>query len=430
MRSVSTILHRWFGLTIAAFIIFSGLTGAIISWDHAIDEWLNSEFFDVKTQGENKPILELVRLAEQRDPRIEVIYFELVPEAGKSAYLYAEPKIDPATNKRFVVDYDQIYLDPHTGEEMGKRKFGAPWPITKTNFTSWMLKFHYTLHFPEFWGTDKWGIWLLGVIAVIWTVDCFVGFYLTLPPRKRTSIVRPAAVARELGKGFWTRWWPAWKIKTRGSAYRINFDIHRAFGLWTWSLLFIVAFTAFSLNLYREVFSPIMQTVSNYTPSVFETRKPVGLDERITPKFSFQEIIERANEEGKRRGWPEPVGAISYQARYGIYQPRFFFPGADDHGGGGVGPARLHYDGVTGEVVGQRVPWSGSAADIFAQAQFPLHSGRILGLPGRILISAMGLVSAALAVTGVVIWWRKRRARVLRSSQGAYASALRSLPAE
>lgn len=40
-----------------------------------------------------------------------------------------------------------------------------------------------------------------------------------------------------------------------------------------------------------------------------------------------------------------------------------------------------------------------------------MHSGRILGLPGRILISLMGLAVALLSVTGVVIWARKRRSR-------------------
>ena len=35
----------------------------------------------------------------------------------------------------------------------------------------------------------------------------------------------------------------------------------------------------------------------------------------------------------------------------------------------------------------------------------------ISGLPGRILISAMGLVVAMLSATGLVIWLRKRRAR-------------------
>ena len=66
------------------------------------------------------------------------------------------------------------------------------------------------------------------------------------------------------------------------------------------------------------------------------------------------------------------------------------------------------------------MPWQGTVADIFAQAQFPLHSGRILGLPGRILISVMGLVVAALSITGIVIWYRKRLARVATRSRTAH----------
>ncbi|HRB97292.1 MAG TPA: PepSY-associated TM helix domain-containing protein, partial [Nitrosomonas sp.] len=60
---------------------------------------------------------------------------------------------------------------------------------------------------------------------------------------------------------------------------------------------------------------------------------------------------------------------------------------------------------------GDRIPGSGSAGDIFLDAQFPLHSGRILGLPGRIMISILGLLVAMLSVTGIIIWQRKRWAR-------------------
>jgi uncharacterized iron-regulated membrane protein len=45
------------------------------------------------------------------------------------------------------------------------------------------------------------------------------------------------------------------------------------------------------------------------------------------------------------------------------------------------------------------------------QAQFPLHSGRILGLPGRILVSFMGVMVALLSATGLVIWFKKLKAR-------------------
>jgi len=68
-------------------------------------------------------------------------------------------------------------------------------------------------------------------------------------------------------------------------------------------------------------------------------------------------------------------------------------------------------------------PWKGTAADLFVQAQFPIYSGRLLGLPVRILISAMGLVVAMLSVSGVVIWRRKRcaQAEASRLQRGARA---------
>ncbi|MNJ03406.1 hypothetical protein D3C73_1637050 [compost metagenome] len=45
------------------------------------------------------------------------------------------------------------------------------------------------------------------------------------------------------------------------------------------------------------------------------------------------------------------------------------------------------------------------------QLQLPLHSGRILGMTGRIMMSIMGVFVVMLAITGIVIWERKRRAR-------------------
>ncbi|MBI5128021.1 MAG: PepSY domain-containing protein [Rhodopseudomonas palustris] len=423
MRAMFGRLHRWAGLLTAAFLFFSGVTGAIISWDHEIDETLNAKFYDVTSPGPAIPSVELVKQIEQRDPRARVIFFPMTPEPGHSLAFFVQPRIDPATGKRYTLDYNQIFLDPNTGAELGRRYWGAVWPVTSENFVSFLYKLHYTMHVPEFWGSDRWGARLLGIIAIIWTIDCFVGFYLTLPARRLLRAGQAPAVKRELGKGFWARWAPAWKIKTSGSAYRINFDIHRAFSLWTWAVLFVVAFTAFSLNLYFEVFSPLMKTVSNYTPTPFEQRPYRSLDDPIEPKMNFAQIAERAAADGKARGFTAPVGSLFYGPAHGVYAAAFFKPG-DDHGAAGVGPAQLYYDSEDGRPLGERLPWVGTAADVFVQMQFPLHSGRILGLPGRILISAMGLVVAALSVTGVVIWARKRRAR-LASRRGAASAASR-----
>ena len=40
-----------------------------------------------------------------------------------------------------------------------------------------------------------------------------------------------------------------------------------------------------------------------------------------------------------------------------------------------------------------------------------LHMAEVFGLPMQIFVCVMGFVITALCVTGVYIWWKKRRAR-------------------
>jgi uncharacterized iron-regulated membrane protein len=410
MRSFATLLHRWAGLATAIFLFITGLTGAIISWDHELDDLLNSHLTEVSSQGPALDPLELARQVEARDPRAVVTFVPLALEPDESLALGVTGRVDPATDKPFELGYNQVFVDPVTGAELGKREWGAVWPVTSENLVSFLYVLHFSLHIPEFWGIDHWGLWLLGVVAIVWTIDCFVGLYLTLPARRRQAAAKAANKAAS-APSWWQRWKPAWNVRWSGGSYKLNFDLHRAFSLWTWVLLLILAFTAFSLNLYREVFFPMMQMVTEVTPGPFDKREETPENQPIEPRLGFAEAIVTAKAEAGRRGWEEPAGSVFYARNFGIYGVSFYHPGGD-HGVGGVGPAALYFDGQDGRLLGDSQPWKGTAGDIFVQAQLPLHSGRILGLPGRILISAMGLVIAMLSVTGVVIWWRKRAARV------------------
>lgn len=410
MRYDFVLLHRYAGLAIAAFLFISGVTGAIISWDHELDDLLNPHLMEAHTPGEPRSPLELARSIELRDARAQVSFIPLSIAPGQSAGFGVIPRENPSTGKLYELEYNEVFLDPVTGQELGRREWGGVWPITTENLVSFLYVLHYSLHIPEMWGIDRWGLWLLGGIAIIWTIDCFVGFYLTLPARRRE------AAASE--RSWWQRWGPAWRVRWTGGSTRLNFDLHRAFSLWTWVVLFIIAFTAFSLNLYSEVFYPLMSKVSQVTPSPFDVRTPQHRDDPIVARVGYAEIIGRARQEARRRGWKEPAGGVYYASEYGIYGVSFYFPG-DDHGAAGVGPAELYMDGADGRVLGDRQPWKGTAADLFVQAQFPLHSGRILGIPGRILVSFIGLVVAMLSVTGVVIWWRKRCAPAKRAARAA-----------
>ena len=421
MRAFWTLIHRYAGLSIAGFLFISGVTGAIISWDHELDDLLNPHLMEAHTAGPAQPSLALVRQIEARYPQARVSYVPLHARQGESIAFGISGRVDPATKKLAEPGFNQVFIDPVSGAELGKREWGAVWPITKETLVSFLYRFHYTLHLPEMWGIDRWGLWLMGGIAMIWAVDSFVGFYLTLPVRRRGA--QPA------GKGWWQRWQPAWKVRWNGGGSKLNFDLHRAFSLWTWALLFVLAFTAFSLNLYSEIFYPLMQKVSKVTPSPFDTRPMADKHHPIEARIAYADIIRSASDEAALRQWAEPAGSIFYSQEFGIYGVSFFKPG-DDHGAGGVGPAVLYFDGTDGRLVGDRQPWKGTAADIFVQAQFPLHSGRILGLPGRILISFMGVVVAMLSVTGVIIWWRKRASRLATAAQRRGAAGPVSLPAD
>lgn len=423
MRTLFTIVHRWAGLFIAAFLFIAGLTGALISWDHELDELLNPHLYDAKTTGSPLSPYELVRRVEA-DNKIRVTYFPLSFEEGHNADLFVEPRVDPKTGELYEVDYNQVFIDPASGEVSGRRFWGAI-SLDSENILPFLYKLHYSMHIPDAWGVTDLGMWFMGIVGIVWMFDCFVGFYLTLPRRQDAGAV--AAKGRELAgsslaagarRTWWQRWKPAWSIKRGASVYRRNLDLHRAFGLWLWAALFILAFTSISMNLNAQLVRPILSRVSSLTTDAFDDRAPTALNKPIEPTLSFPQAVEIAQGEARRRGWEEPTGSAFYGLQHGLYSISFFQPG-DEHGSAGMGVKMLFLDAKTGEFQGGRVPWEGTAADIFMQLQFPLHSGRIAGVPGRIFLSLMGLVVALLSATGIVIWLKKRAGRVYQRNRFA-----------
>lgn len=395
MRAAFGIFHRWAGLFAALFLFVSGLTGAVISWDHELDEWLNPVLFDAKSGVTQSPIppLELARQVEASEPRVRVNYLPLFIEPGHTLSMSVDARVNPATGQLFEPGFNQMAVDPATGLVQGTREWGAI-SLSRENLLPFLYKLHYSLHIPDRWDIE-FGMWLMGLVAIVWTLDCFIALWLSFPSRKSWR------------KSFAFRW--------RQGGHKLNFDLHRSGGVWVWALLLILATTSISMNLGDQIMRPVVSFFSPLTPNVFSTRTPAPLNQPIEPSITRERAIALARTDATNRGWTASPGGIFYSARHGIYGVGFFEPG-QDHGDGGLGNPWLYIDGRTGALAGTNIPGTGSAGDIFLQAQFPLHSGRILGLPGRIMISLMGLGVAILSVTGVIIWMRKRRAQMRAAS--------------
>ena len=386
------------GLGVAVFLFISGATGAIISWDHELDAALNPTLFHANSAnsanpgtvaGTPKPGLELANIVEAREPKLRVTYVMNESEPGHTSSMMVEPRLDPATGKPYELSYNQIAVDPVTAEIQGKRMWGAI-SLSPENLLPFLYKLHYTMHLPEVGGIEL-GIWLMGIIGIVWALDCFIALWLSFPN--------------------WKSWRKSFAFRWKDGGHKLNFDLHRSGGVWVWGLLLILAVTSVSMNLNNQVMTPLVKMFSTVTPTAFDTRTPVAPDKVVEPKVSREQVTRLAVEEGKRRGFEVPAGGVFYSSMFGLYGVGFFEAG-NDHGDVGLGNAWLYFDAATGAPAGTRIPGTGSAGDLFIQAQFPLHSGRILGLPGRIFISFMGALVAMLSVTGVVIWMRKRKARV------------------
>ncbi len=179
MRSTLVLLHRWFGLSIAVFLFISGLTGAVISWDHELDEWMNPQLFHTQSTGAQHTALELAARVVQADSRVQVTYLPLGVEPGHALQLSVEPRVDPATGKLFDVNYNQVGLDPVTGEIQGKRYWGAV-SLSRENLLPFLYKLHYSMHIPDLSGIEI-GVLFMGIIGIVWLIDCLVALYLSFP---------------------------------------------------------------------------------------------------------------------------------------------------------------------------------------------------------------------------------------------------------
>jgi uncharacterized iron-regulated membrane protein len=387
MRAFLVLLHRYIGLATALFLLMAGLTGSILAFNHELDEWLNPGFYSASAEGQRLPPGALVDKLQTEHPRLQVWYMEYPSEQAHTALLAAVPRNDPATGKPFSEPNQVFYLDPVNGEQKGQRFWGECC-FQRENFIPFILEFHYNLVLP-----NNWGLLLMGLVAIAWVVDCFIALWLTLPR----------------GKPFWKKWSTAWKIKG-GHAYRLNFDLHRAGGLWLWLLLLPIAVSSVAMNLPSQVFKPVVSLFSPIEPSVYEARGRMPAEELGVTRLSYQQAYERALQEGQRLGLTAAIGELYYSFEYNFYGAGFGQHDTEAHG-----KSWLFFHGTDGRLLGQEIAGQGTLGERFYRLQLPIHGGRIIGLTGQVMIAVLGVLIAVLSVTGIYIWWRKLLAR--RSSK-------------
>ncbi|MFP5394165.1 MAG: PepSY-associated TM helix domain-containing protein, partial [Gammaproteobacteria bacterium] len=334
MRALLTLLHRWFGLAAALFLFIAGATGALIAWDHELDAAINPQLYHARSGAAplamQDPGLALARRVEAQDARLRVRYVQLEVEPGHTAVMMVDPATD-AHGQPYPLDFNQIAVDPATGAIQGKRMWGAV-SLAPENLLPFLYKLHYSLHIPSAGGIEL-GVWLMGVIGIVWVLDCFIALVLSFPSR------------RSWRKSFAFRW--------SAGGHKLNFDLHRSGGVWCWLLLLMLAVTSVSMNLNAQVMRPLVGAFSTLSADPFAARPAQAT--LVEPRISRERVLALARDQALARGWNTPAGAVFYASAVGLYGVGFFEPG-NEHGDTGLGNAWLYFDAVTGQPAGARIP--------------------------------------------------------------------------
>jgi uncharacterized iron-regulated membrane protein len=392
-------LHRWTGLMMTVFLVLVGLTGSILAFKTKIDGLINPQLY-VEPKPGVSPLdpATLAERAEAQYPHMRVGFFSVEP---KQAHVHCRPRQNPATGKPFDLNFDQLFLDPYTGKILGHRRFGD---LSEGRVN--IMPFIYNLHTSMAMGSK--GGWFLGIVALMWTVDAFIGFYLTMPRGKG---------------GFWKRWKHAWWVKWRSTPFRVNFDLHRAGGLWFWLFVFVFAWSSVMLAL-PPVYERVTGALFDYerVDSIMSFVLPQPKD---NPKLGWHEAQAAGErlmaEEAAKRGFrvTRPYG-MGYIPEFGVYTYDVR-TSADIRGQGW--DTGVWVDGDTGQLRKVFLQSGEHTGNTISTVLWGLHYGDIRDiLAYRLSVFIFGFVIVMLSVTGVYIWWRKRKGRVLAASRAGSRS--------
>lgn len=381
-RTIFVLFHRWVGLAMAGFLVVASLTGSLLAWYEELDAAINPLLFHVTPPGPDARPLDVLTLRELTVQQTgeTLRYFTLkLPQPGTVVVFRSDKQ-----------DREEIFVDPYTGRILGRRIWGDLGQGV-TNFMPFVYRLHDSLALGVI------GSYLLGIVALLWTVDCFVGAYLTFPATRQN---------------FWQKWGKAWQLRMNGSTHKVSFDLHRAGGLWVWLMLLVFAWSSVAFNL-SEVYDPVMKALFEHQRgpahlALREANPHPALDWWHARETGRRLMAEQAEKHGftiLSEDWfvHEPARNLYF------YDVRSSLDVSDNKH---KSATRLFFDADSGELLYLHLPTGVATSDTIRAWITSLHRAALWGFPFKLLVTCLGLAVAMLSVTGVLIWLRKRDAKV------------------
>jgi uncharacterized iron-regulated membrane protein len=353
-------LHRYVGILVGIFAVIIGVTGSLLIFRQELDGVLHRSLWYVQPRNSAPvSVQSMIDTVKAAYPDHKLAWIEEV-FTGRSFDFW----MNDANDKTL-----RVFVDQYTGEILGSYKDA---------FFDKVLELHYALLAGDI------GVVIMGVAAGLLFLLCVTGLVL----------------------------WPGWRklatgfsIKWNAKRQRLNFDLHKVFGIVMVVFIGMTAFTGFCWNFHDQTDS-ILHAVAGVPIEDHEEPKstPVAGKPALDVKSVYDPFIAQVNQilpEGKISSFGVPVeetGAFSVYKRLPTDSDRFY------------GSNIFYFDQYSGKLLKQDVESKKPAPTVgkrILDSFDEVHYGTFWGIPSRIFYIFVGLAIPGLFGTGMVMYLSK-----------------------
>jgi len=367
MKKAFHTLHLWLGLMSGLVVFILAITGSLYAFQ---DEISGLGAYHHVTEEQHSFMLpsQLQIIAEQALPGkvLQTLKYNSRQKAAEATFYGYHPEY-----------YLTVYLNPYTGEVLKVKDM-------EKDFFRFIMRGHYYLWLPPAIGHPLVACSTLAFLFVLLT-----GLMIWIPKNR---------------KALKNRVWFRWKKGTKWP--RINFDVHVVGGLYVtiFALIFAITGLVWGFQAFGQGYYTLMGGKKSLAyVEVLSQKTDAGSSVKINNPLDRVWILmcREYPTAGSIEVHPVHSDSVAISAnatqrdgKYWKTDYRYF----DQHTLREIKAATIY--GRFNDA---------HFADKLYRMNYEIHTGAVLGLPGKIFACLMSLFIASFPITGCILWWKKRK---------------------
>lgn len=370
MKKIVGKVHLWLGFASGLVVFVVSITGCLLAFEWELRGLFTGSYFytEPKENVEPLPPSVLRSIAEQELP-------------GKPANGISYQGASYSTVVQFYGGdpeyYYQVYMDPYTGKVL------KVWN-QEGDFFRFILNGHFYLWLPTGIGQP-----IVATSTLVFLVMLISGLILWWPRNKAARKQR-----------FSVKWDAKWR--------RLNYDLHNVPGFYALFIALILAITGLVWGF--QWWSNGLYYATSGGRSLDESIYPVSDTAGLTPAHAAAKATDGAWRQVRSLA-PAGSGISVYFAET---KESPLSVAINHRPGTYYKTDNYQFDQYTLKPLHATGPYAGKYQDAdfgdkLRRMNYDIHVGAVLGFPGKLLMFFASLICASLPITGVYIWWGRKK---------------------